>query len=87
VCLIVVTVFWRGMSPATAGPASSAEMTMLASILKLLMMLASWQVRIGGVCQLVARGDKLWYTEEEGATQEICIYRIFDDFQRTMEEE
>jgi hypothetical protein len=50
-------------------------------------MLASWQVRIGGVCQLVARGDKLWYTEEEGATQEICIYRIFDDFQRTMEEE
>jgi hypothetical protein len=41
VCLIVITVFWRGMSPVTAGPARSAEITMLASILKLLMILAS----------------------------------------------
>jgi hypothetical protein len=35
---------------------------------------------------LAARGDKLEYIEEEGATREICIYRIFDHFQRTMEE-
>jgi hypothetical protein len=33
---VVVRVFWRGISPATAGPARSAERAMLASILSLL---------------------------------------------------
>jgi hypothetical protein len=32
-----VSVFWRGIKPATAGPARSAEMAMLASILSVSM--------------------------------------------------
>lgn len=54
------------MSPATAGPARSAESAMLASILSLLVDsggLRDSARRRGWVREVVARGDKIeWYT-------------------------
>lgn len=76
-CLTVIVV-WREMSPATAGPARSAEMTMLASILRLLLMLTSRDRSASEIWWfLVARGNRMWYTGKEGATWEIAYTRSF----------
>jgi hypothetical protein len=66
------------MSPATAGPARSAEKAMLASILSLLIDMGGCGDSVGirgWVWVSVARGDKRWYTEREGTIRQIIHTR------------
>lgn len=51
-------------------------MAMLASILDVSLMFAAWdEFASKGFWLCVARGDNMWYTREEGTTQEV-VYTI-----------